>query len=66
MPPSPFRVQKYLAGMRYPASKANALERARQRGADEPILQALAVLPEADYPSPVALSCAIARELERR
>jgi len=65
MPPTPFRVQKYLAGVRYPARKEQVLERARLKGADEQVLAALDLLPELEYESPIALSCAVGRELER-
>jgi hypothetical protein len=58
-------VQKYLRGVRYPARKQQVLERARQKGADEQVLAALRLLPELEYESPIALSCAVGRELER-
>jgi hypothetical protein len=32
--PTPFRIQKFLGGLRYPARKYQVLERARSRGAD--------------------------------
>ena len=60
-PPTAFRVQKYLAGLRYPAAKPQILERARERGADEETLRALRGLPEREYPSPIALSCEVGR-----
>ena len=40
-PPTAFRVQKYLGGLRYPAAKPQILERARERGADEETLRAI-------------------------
>lgn len=58
---TPFRIQKYLAGLRYPAAKAEVLERARQRGADEGILAVLERLPERAWDSPVALSRDVGR-----
>jgi hypothetical protein len=63
--PSPFRVQKYLAGLRYPASKDDVVERARSRGADAQLLVLLTLLPERDYESPVSLSCEVGRQAER-
>jgi hypothetical protein len=60
-PPTAFRVQKYLAGLRYPAVKPQILERARERGADEETLRALGGLPEREYASPIALSCDVGR-----
>jgi hypothetical protein len=59
--PSPFRIQKYLGGLRYPAGKAQILERAREKGADEQTLRALHGLPEREYASPIALSCEAGR-----
>ena len=66
MAPTPFRIQKYLAGVRYPARKATVLDCAMRRGAEDDVIQALRVLPDDEYPSPVALSCAVAREMGRR
>jgi hypothetical protein len=63
--PSPFRVQKYLAGLRYPARKHEVLERARNRGADSQLLGLLGLLPDRDYDSPIALSCEVGRQAER-
>jgi len=62
--PSPFRIQKYLAGLRYPARKEQLLERARSRGADEDLLRVLGVLPDRDYESPVSLACEVGRQAE--
>ena len=60
--PSPFRVQKYLGGLRYPARKQQVLERARSRGADSDLLELLVLLPDRDYESPIALSCEVGRQ----
>jgi hypothetical protein len=65
MTPTPFRVQKYLGGVRYPARKHEVLERARLKGADDQVLAALRRLPELEFESPIALSCAVGRQLER-
>jgi hypothetical protein len=61
---SPFRVQKYLAGLRYPAEKQTAVDHARERGADEHILSALLGLPDRPYESPISLSCEVGRQAE--
>jgi len=53
---SPFRVQKYLAGMRYPARKRDVLARAGTRGADAEILRALESIEDREYDSPVSLA----------
>lgn len=63
--PSPFRVQKFLAGLRYPARKQQVLERARSRGADAQLMDLLASLPERDYESPISLSCEVGRQAEQ-
>lgn len=63
--PSPFRVQKFLAGLRYPARKQQVLERARSRGADAQLIGLLLLLPERDYESPISLSCEVGRQAER-
>ena len=60
--PSPFRIQKYLGGLRYPARKQQVLERARNRGADSDLLQLLLLLPDRDYESPISLSCEVGRQ----
>lgn len=62
---SPFRVQKYLAGLRYPAAKQEVLARAQERGADEQVMSALLGLPERAYESPITLSCEVSRQAER-
>lgn len=59
---SPFRVQKFLAGLRYPAGKDEVLSCARARGADEDVLRALRSLPERRYESPIELSCEVGRQ----
>ena len=61
-PPTPFRVQKFLAGLNYPACKPQVIARARARGADPLVLRLLAYLPERPYESPVALSSEVGRQ----
>ena len=58
---TPFRLQKYLAGLRYPARKHDAVHRALERGADEQVLGVLRRLPDRWYPSPVELSREVGR-----
>ncbi|HEX6321040.1 MAG TPA: DUF2795 domain-containing protein [Burkholderiales bacterium] len=60
--PSPFRVQKFLGGLRYPACKRAVLERAREQGADGEIMRLLVRLPERPYESPVSLSREVGRQ----
>ena len=59
---TPFRIQKFLGGLRYPARKEQVLERARERGADEQVLGALRRLPDdRAYDSPISLSREVSR-----
>ena len=53
---TPFRIQKFLGGLRYPVRKPAVIDHARGRGADEGVLSALELLPECDFVSPVELS----------
>lgn len=54
--PNPVQVQKFLGGLDYPAGKHDILEKAKQEGADENVMQALEQIPDQDYASPVAVS----------
>ena len=57
---TPFRIQKYLRGLRYPVRKEEALEHARGLGAEPELLDVLQGLEDAlVYESPVALSRAL-------
>ena len=62
--PSPFRLQKFLGGLRYPACKRDVVERARERRADREIMRVLLRLPERSYESPVSLSREAGRQAE--
>ena len=53
---TPFRIQKFLGGLRYPAHKPEVIHHARCRGADARVLGALELLPERRFASPVDLS----------
>ncbi|HEX8986533.1 MAG TPA: DUF2795 domain-containing protein [Rhodocyclaceae bacterium] len=54
--PNPVQVQKFLGGLDYPAGKQDILEKAKQEGADDNIMEALGQIPDQDYASPVAVS----------
>jgi hypothetical protein len=58
---SPIQMQKYLAGMDYPASKDKVLEHARRKGADEDVLKGLESLPDRQYDGPSAVSAAFSK-----
>ena len=62
---TPFRVQKFLAGLRYPAGKEDVLACAETRGADEQVMSALHRLPEdGEFDSPISLSCEVGRRAQ--
>lgn len=58
---TPFRLQKYLAGLRYPVLKHHAVHRALEHGADEQVLAVLRRIPDRWYPSPVEISRVVGR-----
>ncbi|HLI36464.1 MAG TPA: DUF2795 domain-containing protein [Streptosporangiaceae bacterium] len=55
------KVQKFLAGVDYPATKEQLIEHARGRKADGEALRALDSIPDREYDGPNAVSQAIAR-----
>jgi hypothetical protein len=56
---NPIQVQKFLGGLDYPTDKNSIVERARQRGADNDVIQTLQSLPRDDFNSPNDVSEAI-------
>ncbi|MFY9935206.1 MAG: DUF2795 domain-containing protein [Streptosporangiaceae bacterium] len=54
------RVHKFLSGIRYPATKQQLMERARDNQADEETLGVLSEMPEGEYSGPNELSHVIA------
>jgi Protein of unknown function (DUF2795) len=62
MPQADFiKVQKFLSGVDYPADKAQLIEHARAKGADEESVRALKSIPDHRYDGPSAVSKAIAK-----
>lgn len=59
---SPIDLQKALAGVDYPASRADLVRRAEQNNASQEVLDVLGALPESDYDGPSAVSQAASRE----
>jgi hypothetical protein len=55
------KVQKFLSGMDYPASKQQLIDHARSKKADKDVLEALESLPDREYDGPNAVSKAIAQ-----
>jgi uncharacterized protein DUF2795 len=54
--PNPIQIQKYLGGLEYPARKEDILEKAREEGADEAVIDFLEQISDREYESPVAIS----------
>jgi hypothetical protein len=50
--PNPIEVQKALAGMNYPARKADLVARAKDNGASKDIIDALEKIPDREYDGP--------------
>jgi hypothetical protein len=58
---SPISIQKFLRGVRYPASKQSLVDHAAGAGADEPVRKALESLPDGSYATPADVSRAVGR-----
>ena len=57
--PNPIQIQKFLGGMDYTVDKETILSTAKNKGADENVLQALERIPEQEYDAPTAISKAL-------
>ena len=55
------KVQKFLGGISYPASKDQLIDHARGKKADEDVLEALQGLPDREYEGPNEVSQAVAK-----
>lgn len=56
---NPIQVQKFLAGMHYPAKKDEIVKHAKSKGADDKVVQTLEQLPEESFQTPADVSKAI-------
>jgi hypothetical protein len=56
------KVQKFLGGISYPATKQQLVEHARGNHADEEALRALQGLPEREYSGPDEVSKVVAKD----
>lgn len=63
---SPARVQGYLKGLHYPASKSRLLERARENAAPGEIVHALERVADGDYQRAVDVTREIGRQFPHR
>jgi hypothetical protein len=55
------KVQKFLSGVSYPATRDQLIDHARGENADDDVLDALAGLPERSYAGPNEVSKAVAK-----
>lgn len=55
-------VQKALKGASYPADKRSLLEKARENGADEEVMEALGALPDREFANPADVSKGVGNE----
>lgn len=60
--PTPIEVQKYLAGIDYPAGRDQLVSTAEDAGAPEDVLSALKGVPDREYSGPSAVSEALGRD----
>jgi hypothetical protein len=56
---NPIQVQRFLGGVDYPAEKQALIDRAKEKGADERVMQALERLPQQSFETPADVSEAI-------
>ncbi|MBV9844807.1 MAG: DUF2795 domain-containing protein [Kutzneria sp.] len=59
--PNPIQMQKFLAGIDYPASRDDIVEHARSQGADNEVLTTLNAIPDKTYNGPNAVSQAFSK-----
>ena len=57
---NPAVVEKYLAGVDYPANRQDLIKRARMNNADSDVMETLDSLPDQTYHSPIDVSKAMA------
>jgi hypothetical protein len=57
--PDPIRIQKFLGGLDYPATRESLLAHAKDSGADTEVLEALNNIPDKEYDGPTAVSSAV-------
>jgi hypothetical protein len=56
---SPIDIQKHLSGVEYPASKEALVDRAKESGAPQEVVDALQELGDGDYDAPTAVTHAV-------
>ncbi len=58
---SPAKVEKYIKGIKFPASKQQLLKQAESNNADEDVLNILENVPDKGFNSPIDISIAIGK-----
>ncbi|HSO27147.1 MAG TPA: DUF2795 domain-containing protein [Anaerolineales bacterium] len=58
---NPIQVQKYLGGLKYPATREDIVNRAKTKGADDTIMSALQNLPDQEYSRPTDVTKALGK-----
>jgi hypothetical protein len=59
--PNPIEIQKFLAGVNYPADRSTLISTAEKEGADGDALNALKNIPDKEYDGPTAVSSAVSK-----
>jgi hypothetical protein len=62
MTTNPIQLQKYLGGVDYPTDKKTLIERAKEKGADDDVIQTLRSLPVDRFNSPNDVSEALGKK----
>lgn len=60
---NPAEVEQFLGGLNYPASKQQVVDRARDNGASEDVMDALDKLPDRTFNSPADVNRALGEEM---
>ncbi|GGU30962.1 DUF2795 domain-containing protein [Lentzea flava] len=58
---NPIEIQKNLAGVDYPVSKQQLIDKARDNGAGDDVLELLEKLPDRQYDGPNAVSAEVSK-----
>jgi hypothetical protein len=59
---SPIELQKHLAGVDYPASKDDLVNRASKQGAGDDVIEVLQRIPDREYDGPNAVSAEFSKQ----
>ncbi|NTV30671.1 DUF2795 domain-containing protein [candidate division WWE3 bacterium] len=59
---NPIQIQKFLAGVDYPATKDELVDSAVEQGADDSVIESLQSLPDQEYQKPTDVSEALGKK----